>query len=492
MVLAVTCLALATVTSAMASLNVAIPDIARETHAKQSQLAWIIDAYSLFFASLLLLAGTLGDRYGRKKALGGGLALFGAASLAATFTTEPSMLILLRAVMGVAAAFVMPATLSTITSTFPQSQRARAVSVWAAVAGGSAVLGLLASGVVLEAWSWQSVFWLNVVLAAAALIGTVFRVPESAQPARHRIDSGGALLTVAGLGVLVFSIIEAPDYGWGSFRTVAGIAVGLAVLAGFVVWELKQAHPLLDPRLFRRVHLSAGTLSVTLQFFAFYGFVFVMMQYLQMVRRDSALVAAVSVLPMAAFMIPAARLSPRFTARMGTRGPWTFGLLMIAAGLVVLAQIDRSSSYGWVLAGLLPLGIGMGMAMTPATTSITDVLPPALQNVGSALNDLSRELGGALGIAVVGSVLDAVYKADLDVAGLPSPVAEVARSSIAAAAGVGDPALTERAQDAFVSGLQSAFVTGAAASALGAIAVFILLGRRAGREDERPAGSVPS
>ncbi|MEW1615683.1 MULTISPECIES: MFS transporter [unclassified Streptomyces] len=488
-VLAVTCLALATVVAAMASLNVALPDIARETHAKQSELSWIIDAYSLVFASLLLLAGTLGDRYGRRKALLSGLGLFAAVSLAATFTSDATTLIVLRAVLGAAAAFVMPATLSTITSTFPREQRARAVSIWTAVAGGSAVLGLLASGAVLETWSWRSVFWLNVLLAGLALIGTFVWVPESAQPGRHPIDTVGAVLTVVGLGILVYSIIEAPNNGWGSARTLGGIAAGFVVLAGFVLWELRRPHPLLDPRLFRRPHLSAGALSVTLQFFAFYGFIFVMMQYLQLVRRDSALMAAVSVLPMAAVMIPTTRLSPRLTARFGERGSWSLGLVAIAVGLMVLARLDADSGYGLVLAGLLPLGLGMGMAMTPATASITNALPRARQNVGSALNDLSRELGGAVGIAVLGSVLDAVYRSHLDVTGLPSSVAQAARSSLAAAAAVGSPELTEQARDAFTTGMHLAFMTGAAAVAVSAIAVFVLLRRArpgSGNADQTP------
>ncbi|MCX5269424.1 MFS transporter [Streptomyces sp. NBC_00199] len=409
-VLAVTCLALATVVSAMASLNVALPDIARDTHADQTQLSWIIDAYSLIFAALLLLAATLGDRFGRRKALLGGLGVFAGVSLAASFATEPVVLIVLRAVLGVGAAFVMPATLSTITSTFPRAQQARAVSVWAAVAGASAVLGLLASGAALELWSWRSVFWLNTVLAGAAVIGTHRFVPESAQPGRQRIDVVGAALTVLGLGVLVYSVIQAPEHGWASARTLVGIAVGLAVLAVFVAWELRHPHPLLDPRLFRHMSFAAGSLSITLQFFAFFGFIFVVMQYLQLVRGDSALVAAVSILPMSAAMIPASRLSPRLTARRGARGPWTVGLLLVATGLFVLAQLDGGSSYWMLVSGLVPLGAGMGLAMAPATAAITDALPPHLQNVGSAVNDLSRELGGALGIAALGSVLSAGYR----------------------------------------------------------------------------------
>ncbi|MET8100368.1 MFS transporter [Streptomyces sp. NPDC005236] len=496
-VLAVTSVALATVVSAMASLNVALPDIARDTHADQTQLSWIIDAYSLVFASLLLLAATLGDRFGRRKALLGGLAVFAGVSLAATFTTEPVVLIALRGALGVAAAFIMPATLSTITSTFPRAQQARAVSVWAAVAGASAVLGLLASGAALELWSWRSVFWLNVVLAGAALVGTYRFVPESAQPDSKRIDVVGAALTVLGLGILVYSVIQAPEQGWASVRTLVGIAAGLVTLALFVAWELRYPHPLLDPRLFRRMPFAAGSLSITLQFFAFFGFIFVVMQYLQLVRGDSALVAAVSVLPMSAAMIPSARLSPRLVARRGVRGPWCVGLVLVATGLFIMAGLSADSSYWLLVAGLVPLGAGMGLAMAPATAAITDALPPRLQNVGSAVNDLSRELGGALGIAVLGSVLSAGYRSHLDLDGVPAPVADAARSSLAAAnhAGnaTGNLSLIDQARDAFASGMHLALVSGGAAAVVAAVVVALLL-RRTSRTrvsvDEQRADTV--
>ncbi|MFJ1733033.1 MFS transporter [Streptomyces sp. NPDC088254] len=486
-VLAVTCLALAAVVSAMASLNVALPGIARETHASQTQLSWIIDAYSLVFAALLLLAATLGDRFGRRRALLSGLALFAAGSVAAAFSSEPGVLIALRALLGVAAAFVMPATLSTITSTFPREQRASAVSIWAAVAGASAILGLLASGAVLEAWSWRSVFWANVVLAVVAFVGSYVFVPESAEADKQRVDTVGATLTVVGLGILVYSVIQAPEQGWASARTLIGITVGFLVLAGFVVWELRHPHPLLDPRLFRNKPFAAGTLSITLQFFAFFGFIFVVMQYLQLVRGDSALIAALSVLPMPAAMIPSARLSPKLAARVGARRPWIAGLIAVAIGLSVLAELDKTSPYWLVVTGLIPLGAGMGLAMTPATAAITDALPARLQNVGSAVNDLSRELGGALGIAVLGSALNAGYRNTLDTEGLPAHVAEAARSSLAAAniagARTGDIALVNQARDAFAFGLHLALVTGAGAAVLGAASVAFLLRRSPGARD---------
>ncbi|WP_415938460.1 MFS transporter [Streptomyces sp. 039-1] len=474
LILVVTCLALGTVVAAMASLNVALPDLARETHATQTQLSWIIDSYSLVFASLLLPAGALGDRFGRRRALLAGLTLFGAGSAAASLTTDPSTLIALRGVLGVGAALVMPATLSTITSTFPRARRAQAVSVWAAVAGASALVGLFATGALLEGWSWRSVFLLNVALALVALIGTLLFVPESAEPQQPRLDIGGALLAVAGLVALVYSVIEAPTRGWADPVTLGGIGLGLVVLAGFVLFELRRANPLLDPRLFRNQHFAAGSLSIMLQFFVFFGFIFVMMQYLQLVRGDSALMAATSMLPMALTMVPVSRATPRLVARFGFRGPWAAGLVAVAGGMGVLSLLDASSPYWLIATGLVPLGAGMGLAMTPATTSITDALPRSLQNVGSAMNDLARELGGALGIAVLGSLLSAAYRDHMSLPGLPDHVADAARSSLAAAHAIGGP-VSDHATTAFVDGMHVALLGAAAAAVLAAVTVALLL-----------------
>ncbi|MEV4614609.1 MFS transporter [Kitasatospora sp. NPDC049258] len=488
-VLFVTCLALAAVVAAMASLNVALPDLGRETHADQTQLSWIIDAYSLVFAALLLPAGAIGDRFGRRRALLAGLAIFGGGSGLAALSTDPNTLIALRGVLGVGAALVMPATLSTITSTFPRARRTKAVSVWAAVAGASAVVGLLASGTLLELWSWRSVFLLNVLLALVALVGALLVVPESAEPGAPRLDLGGALLVAAGLAVLVHSVIEAPVRGWGAPATLGGIGLGLAVLAGFVGWELRQRHPLLDPRLFRNRRFAAGSISILLQFFAFFGFIFVVMQYLQLVRGDNALVAAVSVLPMAAAMVPVSRLTPRLADRFGTRAPWVLGLLLIATAFTLLAGLDGASPYWLIAAGLLPLGAGMGLAMTPATTAVTDALPRALQNVGSAVNDLSRELGGALGIAVLGSLLSATYRSHLDLTGVPAGLADRARSSLAAAANAPAP-VAEHARAAFVDGMHLALLGGAGVTLLAAVVVALLL-RRPGHPAEAGPAADP-
>jgi EmrB/QacA subfamily drug resistance transporter len=480
LVTAVVCVALAAVIAAMASLNIALPAIARETHASQTDLLWVIDAYSLAFAALLLPAGAIGDRYGRRFALIAGLLIFGGGSAVAMSATSATELIALRAVLGLGAALVMPATLSTITSTFPASRRSRAVSIWAAVAGAAAILGLLASGALLAAFSWRSIFALNVLLSAVALVGTLRFVPESADASAPRLDLGGAGIAVVALVALVFSVIEAPTYGWLVTRTVVGLAVAGVLLVAFILWELRQANPLLDPRVFRNRPLSAGSMSIFVQFFAFYGYTFVTLQYLQLVRGDTPLLAAVQVLPMAAAMMLDLRFVPQLTARYGRRAVCATGLLFVAAGLATVAQLGTDSPYWLMAAGLVVLGAGMGAAMTPATSAITETLPSSQQGVGSALNDLSREVGGALGIAVIGSILTATYSNHVDLAGLPHRVAAKVKASYAIAAHLGGPAAA-RADTAFVSAMHVALFTASAAAIVAAAGVLLLLGRRAHR-----------
>jgi len=474
MVTTVVCIALGAVSAAMASLNVAIPDLVRSTHANQTQLEWIIDAYLLVFSVLLLPSGALGDRYGRRRALIGGLIVFGTASAVAMTASSANELIFLRGLIGLGASLVMPATLSTITGTFPPEERTKAVSVWAAVAGGSAILGLLCSGILLEWFSWQAAFAVNVVLAAIALVGTLRFVPESSQPDAPAIDKGGAFLSTIGLVALVFSIIEAPDTGWLSARTLGGIAFAVVALAAFVGYEYRQDHPLLDPRLFSHHRLSAGSLSICIQFFAFFGFTFVSLQYLEGVRGYSPLVAAVAVLPLSVSMMPAARLTPRLVTRFGARAVCVTGLVLVATGLVIISRIGTDSSYLLLVAGLVPLGVGMGAAMTPATSAITDSLPRAQQGVGSALNDLSREVGGALGTAVIGSIVTGVYRSSLRLPGAPAPFVAEARASFAIAIHTGG-STGVHARDAFVAGIHAGLLYAAAAAIVAALCVAVLL-----------------
>jgi EmrB/QacA subfamily drug resistance transporter len=473
-VTAVVCIALGAVSAAMASLNVAIPDLVRSTHATQTQLEWIIDAYLLVFSVMLLPAGALGDRFGRRKALLAGLLVFGGASAAAMAVNSANDLIVLRGLIGLGAAFVMPATLSTITGTYPPAERTKAVGVWAAVAGGSAIVGLLCCGVLLQWFSWRSAFAVNVILAIVALAGTVRFVPESSKPDAPALDKAGAVLATVGLVALVFSIIEAPDAGWVSARTLGGLAAGLVALAGFVLYEFHQDLPLLNPRVFSNRRLSAGSLSVCIQFFAFFGFTFVSLQYLEGVRGYSPLVAALAVLPVSATMMPAARLSSGLAERFGARTVCVAGLLLVAAGLVIVSRIGTDTPYLLMLAGLVPLGTGMGLAMTPATAAITEALPLTQQGVGSALNDLSREVGGALGTAVIGSVVTAVYRSSLQLPGAPAQVVAKARSSFAVAIHAGG-STGAHARAAFVDGIHTGLLYAAGAAIVAACSVAMLL-----------------
>jgi len=489
-------LALMMVVAGVASLNVALPEIARDTGATQAQLQWIVDAYALAFAALLLPAGAIGDRLGRKPILIAGLSLFGLASLAALFLHTPGQLIGLRVLMGVGAAFVMPVTLSVITTVFPPEERGKAVGTWVGVAAGGGVLGLLASGVLLEWLSWPAIFGLNVVLAAIALAGTVAIVPATRESRPPRLDPIGTLISVTALAALVFGIIEAPERGWSDPTAAFALAAGIVGLVFFVAWELRRSEPMLDPRNFLRRGFGAGSLSITVQFFAAFGFLFLALPYLQLVLGYSPLHASAALLPMALVVIPLSRVSPRLAARVGVRVAGAAGLALMATGFLVFATLDVDSSYWLFLAGLLPFGAGMALAGAPATTAIVASLPAEKQGVASAVNDVSRELGGALGIAALGSLLNAVYRADVaeHTATLPPAIADQATSSLAAAQQVGrhlgatGHQVIAHAEIAFVHGLSRALIAGAAVLLLGA--VFVALRAPARAESRAAAGRV--
>jgi EmrB/QacA subfamily drug resistance transporter len=485
-VLGVLCLALMMVVAAVASLNVALPEIARETGATQSELQWIVDAYALVFAGLLLPAGALGDRFGRKGILLIGLVVFGGASLAAIFVSDPGTLIGLRAVIGVGAALVMPTTLSIITNVFPPEERGRAVGIWAGVAGAGAIIGLLLSGAILEWFSWPAVFAINVVLASAAFAAAIPIVPTSRSLQRVRLDPVGALLSALGLFALVFAIIEAPQNGWLDPITLIGLTLGASLLGAFVLFELARREPMLDPRLFARRGFGVGSLSLTLQFFAQFGFLFIALQYLQFVLGYSPLEAGLSMLPMALMLMAISPRAPRLARRLGVRVVGGVGLALMGVGFLVFTTLEPDSSYWRFGAGALITGVGLALATAPATTSIVSSLPGSKQGIASAVNDLAREVGGALGIAVLGSILYSGYRTDVAPAtdGLPGPAAQAAEGSIAAAtqigrdAGEGGTALVEHAQVAFVNGLSAALLVGACILFGASLLVALLAPRR--------------
>jgi EmrB/QacA subfamily drug resistance transporter len=404
-VLVMMCIALATVVSAVSSLNVALPDLARETGATPTQLQWIVDAYALVFAGLLLPAGAVGDRFGRRRVLLSGLAIFGAGAAVAMTVDDPGALIAIRAFMGLGAALIMPTTLSIITATFPAEERDRAVGTWAGVAAGSALLGLLVSGSLLEIASWPTVFGLSVALASIAFVGSLRVVPAQDTHDRVPLDPVGGAFSAVALSALVWAFIEAPRRGWGSTVVVGAFVAAVVLGAASIAWELRRREPMLDPRLLRLRGFSSGSLSIFIQFFAMFGVIFVLLQFLQLVLGYSPLEAGAALAPMAAVMIGVAPRVPRLVERVGVRPVGPTGLALMAVALAVISTMDAGSSYWRLLAGGLVLGLGMALAAPPATTAIVESLPDDKQGVASAVNDASREVGGALGIAVLGSVL---------------------------------------------------------------------------------------
>ena len=488
----VMCLSLMMVVAAVAGLNVALPSIARETGASQTQLQWIVDAYAIVFASMLLPAGMIGDRFGRKPLLAAGLALFGGISLAALFAHSPSTLIALRAVMGVSAAMIMPVTLSVITTIFPPEERGKAVGTWVGVAAGGGVVGMLASGLLLHFFSWPSIFALNVVLAAIALAATLAIVPATRESHAPRLDPFGTLVSVAGLAAIVFGTIEGPDRGWSDPVTLTALVGGLVAVTLFVLWESRRREPMLDPRNFLRRGFGAGTLSISVQFFSVFGFLFLALPYLQLVLGYSPLRAAAALFPIALVVIPFSRVAPRIAARLGIRVTGSIGLGLMASGFVILSSLGTSSSYWHFAAGLVPFGMGMALAGSPATTAIVASLPSEKKGVASAMNDVSRELGGALGIAVLGSILNTAYRSGVDqhTSNLPASVADKARASLGAAQAIGHrlqaPGLITQANNAFVHGFRLALIGGAATLVVGA--VFVALRAPGRAESEANAG----
>ncbi len=402
--------------------------------------------------------------------------MFGAGSAAAAFAGGVDQLVIARAVMGAGAAFIMPATLSLLTHVFTDTrERAMAIGIWAATAGAGVALGPVLGGVLLDHFWWGSIFIVNVPVVAVAFVAAPRLVPESRDAASHRIDWLGAVLSAVGLVALVWAVIEAPVKGWGSAPVVAAFALALVTLTAFVVWQRRAAEPLLDVRLFRNARFTAASTTIMLLFFALFGFLFLSTQYLQFVLGYTPSAAGVRMLPYAGAMIVAAPLSATLAARFGVRRVVTAGMMCFTAGLVLAATITTDSGYGRLALAMLAMGVGMGLAGTPATESIMSSVPPDRANVGSAVNDTTRELGGALGVAVVGSIVSSLYGSRLDgalPADVPAPVAAVARESVGAAVqmtgGIGTH-VADAARDAFVHAMSRGTTVVAVMAGLGAL-----------------------
>jgi EmrB/QacA subfamily drug resistance transporter len=411
-------------------VNVALPAMVRQLHATTTQLQWVVDAYNLVFAALLLTFGSLSDRFGRKGMLLAGLAVVGAASLAGGFTTSPAQLIAARAVMGLGAAMTFPATLSLIANVFTErKERARAIGLWGAIAGVAIAMGPIVGGWLLEHYSWAAIFIAMAPVAAVAAVTVALAVPASKDPDAAVVDIPGLVLSSATMALLVFTIIEAPTYGWTAGRSVAGLAVSAILLAAFIAAERRAAHPMLDVRLFRNMRFSAASAAVTVSFFTLFGFIFLIAQYFQFVRGYSPLSTGVRLLPVAASVAAGSVAGTQLAVRAGTKLVVTTGLVAVAAfyGWVAVTT-SATLSYATIAAQMVVYGLGLGLTSAPATESIMGAISRAKAGVGSAVNDSTRLIGGTLGVAVIGSVYASIYGSHLTAtmpAAVPGQVAAV-------------------------------------------------------------------
>jgi EmrB/QacA subfamily drug resistance transporter len=484
--LAVLCLSLVVLAMDNTILNVALPTLARDLGATGSQLQWMVGTYLLVFAGLLLSMGALGDRFGRKLALNAGLLVFAAGSAASAFASSAEVLIAARAAMGIGAALIMPATLSIITNIFPPAERGRAIGVWAGMAALGVVMGPVVGGWLLEHFWWGSVFLVNVPVVALALLAGWPLVPESRDPGATPLDPTGAALSVAALVTLVYGIIQAPEDGWTDPRILGAFGVAAVLSVAFGWWERRVQHPMLPMELFGNPRFSAASGAIAMAFFALFGSVFLLTQHLQFVLGYTPLQAGVRILPVAALLV-AAPLAAWLTEGIGTKLVVVAGLLLVASALWLLSTVQVGDGYGQVVATLALLGIGMGLVVAPATESIMGSVPLAKAGVGSAMNDTTRQVGGALGVAVLGSVLAAGYGTAIAPAlrGAPPQVAQAAGDSIGAAATIAaqlgpvGQGLLEAARLAFIQGMGDALQLGAGVAALAALLVLLFLPARA-------------
>ena len=481
------CLSLVVIGMDNTVLNVALPTLSKDLHPSASQLEWMVDSYTLVFAGLLLTMGALGDRFGRKRALNAGLLVFGIGSVASAFAPSAGVLIATRALMGAGGAIIMPATLSIITNIFPSDERGRAIGIWAGVSGLGIVVGPVMGGWLLENFWWGSVFLINVFVIGVALIYGWRVVPESKDPNATPLDPVGAGLSIAGLTALVYGIIEAPSNGWTSAHTFTAIGAAAVLLTVFILWELRSEHPLLQMSFFKNPRFSAANISISLVFFALFGSIFIITQYLQFVLGYTPLQAGVRVIPVATLIV-ASPLSAQLVERFGSKLVVSAGLVLVSACLALLSTVSPTGGYFLVAESLALLGFGMGITMAPATDSIMGSLPLAKAGVGSAMNDTTRQVGGALGVAVLGSVLTSSYASSIAPAlqGLAASAAALAGDSVGGATevaaqtgGSGAQALLQSAHAAFTTGMGDALLIAAGVAATGAIIVGAFLPARA-------------
>ncbi|MFE7979562.1 MFS transporter [Streptomyces shenzhenensis] len=445
--LLVLCLSLLIIVMANTALTVAAPDMTQDLGLSGADLQWVIDAYTVPYAALMLLLGAIGDKYSRRGALVLGLVVFAGGAVSGWLADSSTAVIAARAVMGVGAALIMPATLSLLAATFPRAERAKAITLWTATAGLAIAAGPVVAGALLRHYGWSSTFLINVPVAAVAIVAALVLVPPSRAAHHDRIDYVGGLLSVVWIGSLVYMIIEGPHFGWDAKAVTAAVAAGAGLVA-FVLWELRHPRPVLDVRRFTGRRFAGSNLAVALFFLAVFGAFYYLTQHLQFVLGYDALETGLRMLPLAGAVFAGSALTGWLTPRVGMRPTVTAGMVGGTAALALLTRVDAASSYGDLVAPLIVLGLAIGLALAPCTDAIMGAFPESELGVGGAVNDTSLELGGSLGIAILGSLLSTTYGDRLTDAtrgtDLPADALATAQDSVGAgyavAQGIGDRA----------------------------------------------------
>ncbi|MFG2271171.1 MFS transporter [Streptomyces sp. WAC 01325] len=504
--LLVLCLSLLIVVMANTSLIVAAPDMTRDLNLSSSDLQWVIDGYTVPYAALMLVLGAIGDKYSRRGALVTGLLIFASGSVMGSLVDETALVITARAVMGVGAAVVMPATLSLLVAIFPREERAKAITGWTATSGLAIAVGPLVAGWLLGDHAWGSTFLINVPIAVVAAVGALALVPPSKAHGMGRIDYVGGLLSIVSVGSLVYAAIEGPHFGWGPGPVAAAVTAGVGLLA-FVAWELRHPHPMLDVRKFAQRPFGGSMLAVLFFFFGTFGALYYATQYLQFVLDYDALETGVRLLPLAGAVFVGAAVTGRLTPKLGVKAMVATGMLIGTAGVLLLTRIESGSTYTDFLASLLMLGFAIGLSVSPATDTIMGSFPESELGVGGGANDTSLELGGALGIAILGSLLGTAYRDKLtDLVGgqLPHTALDAARDSVGGGLAVAQEvaknptggaqqaqALVDAVHEAFAHSVAQTSLIGGIIMAAGTLIVLAILpGRRAARPERAATGTT--
>ncbi len=491
------CTALMAVIASVSGLNVAQPMLAVEFDISQNMVLWIINIYTLTLAALLLPFGAMGDRLGRKKILLSGLIIFGIASVLSGVAASAAMMLFSRLLTGVGAAFIMPVTLAVITSTFPKESRSKAIGIWTGVAGAGGILGMYLSALLVDIASWRWLFLLPVALVVVSFIMTIRFVPESVERSEHRFDLPGALLSVLAAVAVIYSLHEAPGHGWTAPIVIASFIIGLAALLGFILWELRHKNGLLDLRMFRNRNLAAGSITLLVVFGVQAGIFIVLFPFFQGVLGWSGLRSTLAMMPMALLMMLSSGMAPKLALKIGSRYTMALGIALGATGAFLMGQlVSVGDGYMSVLPGMIVMGLGMGFSMTPSTEAITSSLPSGDQGVASALNDITRELGTALGVALLGPLVTAGYSAAIgdQLYGLPQESITAVKGGLANALAIapGSGAKAEMviriARESFVSGWQQAMWIGT--GILFTLLVYVLF--KGPRKMELPVIEAPS